>query len=170
MMRATIFGFLALAGCAVAAAEPVPSPATPGESVSFEAKSWGKPLSSWTVERLGAGRYTFSRKVPSGRFGDYDLVTRAFRITPADYARLEKLLAPARAFAGRELPCSLTITDQVYGRVRWKQGEEVAFNLGCTSNQVRPIYDNFGQAETLVKRLAEAGTIIETKEVRESGR
>lgn len=151
------------------AAPPAAAPAPTTERISFEASSWGKPLSAWTVERSGAGRYTASRDAPSGGFRNYDLVTRTFRIAPADYARIESLLRPARAFAGRDLPCRRTVTDQVYGKVRWTTDEQVSFDLGCTSDQVKPIYDNFWEAETLVKRLAGAGTIVETKEVREPG-
>ena len=163
-MKAILFGILALAGGTAAAAPPVPA-----ESLSLDAKSWGKPISAWTIERAGAGRYTFARKVPGGHFRDYDLVTRTFRIRPADYARVEALLRPARAYAGQAMPCERTITDMVYGRVAWGKAEEVRYDLGCTSAKVTPIYEQLQKAETLVRRLAEAGTIVATEEVRESG-
>ena len=166
-MRATLFGLLLLGACAASAAPPAPPAAAPAESLSLDANSWGKPLSAWTVERSGAGRYTFSRKVPGGRFRDYDLVTRSFRIKPADYSRVEALLRPARAYAGRGLPCRPTISDMVYGHVRWSKSEEISYDLGCTSDEVRPIYEKLEEAENLVKRLSEAGSIVATEQVRE---
>jgi hypothetical protein len=157
-----------LAASAACAAPPALRLGAPAESLSLEAKSWGKPLSAWTVERSGAGRYTSSHKVPGGHFRDYDLVTRAFRIRPADYARVEALLRPARAYAGQAMPCERTITDMVYGQVGWGKTEEVRYDLGCTSDAVRPIYEKLQKAEALVRRLAEAGKVIETQQVRES--
>jgi hypothetical protein len=167
MMKAKLFGFLALAACTAAAASPTPRAAAPAESLSLDANSWGKPLSAWTVERSGAARYTFSRKVPGGHYRDYDLVTRSFRIRPADYSRVERLLRPARAYVGLGLPCRPTISDMVYGHVRWSKAEEISYDLGCTSDAVRPIYEKLEAAETLVKRLSEAGRIVATEQVRE---
>ncbi|MGA9580656.1 MAG: hypothetical protein WBR13_01645 [Allosphingosinicella sp.] len=158
-----------LGGCAAAEPEGA-QPAPAARSLSFEANSWGKPLSAWTLESSGRGRYTESKAAPSGNFRDYDLVTRSFVANPGDYRRIEALLAPARAYAGADLPCKLTVTDMVYGKVRWSgpAGEqEVAYNLGCTSEAVTPLYKGFSQAQNLVEQLAEAGQVVGTEEVRE---
>ena len=168
-MRTAVLILAMLGGCATQAPEPAPAPA-PAASLSFEANSWGKPLSAWTIDSAGRGRYTASKPAPSGNFRDYDLLTRSFEASPADYRRVEALLAPARPHAGRDLPCEQTVTDQVYGKVRWTApgGEwEVAYNLGCTSREVAPIYEGFAKAEKLVARLAEGGTVVETRQVRE---
>jgi len=167
-MRIAIIVAAALGGSAAPAAEPRPQP-VPVQSLSFEASSWGKPLSAWTIERSGRGRYTASKAAPSGNFHEYDLVTRSFEIGAADYGRIETLLAPARAHAGAGLPCELSITDQVYGKVRWTGPagvQEVAFNLGCVSKEVAPLYENFWQAEKLVESLAHSGSVVETREIR----
>ena len=169
-MRAAIIILAALGGCGAPAAQSQRQPAGVAESLSFEANSWGKPLSAWTIESSGQGRYTASKDAPSGDFHEYDLVTRSFTVSPADYRRVDALLRPARAYAGAKLPCELTVTDQVYGKARWQAaggGEEIAFNLGCTSKEVAPLYENFWQAQKLVESLAGAGTIVETKEIRQ---
>ena len=166
-MRRALLIVAMLGGCAAPEAAGPPAAA---RSLSFEANSWGKPLSAWTIESTGRGRYTGSKAAPSGNFRDYDLVTRSFEAGSADYRRVKALLAPARPHAGADLPCEQTVTDQVYGKVRWSGPDgtrEVAFNLGCTSTAVAPLYDGFARAEKLVEQLALAGTVVETREVRE---
>jgi hypothetical protein len=167
-MRQAMLILAVLAGCAAPAVEPAPAPTA--ESLSFDSNSWGKPLSAWTVERSGRGRYTASKDASSGHFHEYDLVTRSFPVSPEDYRRIEALLRPAHAYAGESLPCELTLTDAVYGKVRWggpAGARQVDFNLGCTSKKVGPIYDGLWQADQLVERLAAAGTVVETREIRE---
>lgn len=166
-----------LGGCAASGPEPARSvPAA--RSLSFEANSWGKPLSAWTLESTGRGRYTESTKAGGGNFRDYDLlmfrdydlVTRSFGMDPADYRRVEALLAPARAHAGADLPCDQKITDQVYGKIGWtgpSGTEEFSFDVGCTSKAATPIYEGISQAQKLVEQLARRGTVVETREVRE---
>lgn len=168
-MRRAVLILTVLAGCTAAGREGADPPGV-ARSLSFEAKSWGKPLSAWTIESSGSGRYTQSKAAASGNFRDYDLVTRSFQAGPADYRRVEALLAPARRHAGSDLPCERTVTDQVYGKVSWSGPDgtrQVAFNLGCTSTAVAPLYDGFARAEKLVEGLARAGTVVETREVRE---
>ena len=160
----------ALAGCATVAAD---GGGTPSEMLSVEMNSWGKPVAHWQVGADGAGRYTVSRETAAKSFHEYDLVTTSFRAAPADFARLEALLRPARPYAGREIPCELTITDAVYGRILWqRQGApgEVRFNMGCTSRTADPIHANVAAALDLVETLAASGTVVEVKEVRGTGR
>ena len=167
-MRKAIIFIAALGACAAPASKTGPAVTAP--SLSFEAKSWGKPLSAWTIEPSGRGRYTASKAAPSGKFREYDLITRTFDAAPADYRRVEQLLDPARAYAGADLPCRMMVTDQVYGKVRWEGPgghRELSFNLGCTSKDVTPLYEAFWQAQKLVEGLAQAGTVVETREVRD---
>jgi len=167
-MKRAMFILAILAGCA--ASPPEPAQPLPARSLSFEANSWGKPLSAWTLESTGRGRYTQSKAAPSGNFRDYDLVTRSFDAGVAGFRRIETLLAPARVHAGRDLPCERTVTDQVYGKVGWSGPggtEQVSFDLGCTATTVPPLHAGFARADELVEQLAQAGTVVETREVRE---
>ncbi|HEX5182528.1 MAG TPA: hypothetical protein VFW19_05175 [Allosphingosinicella sp.] len=164
-MRFPLLVCFVLAGFPVGGAARIANGPIP-DSLSFEAASWGRTLVQWTVERAGTGRYTTSRKVPSGDSSHYDLVTRSFRISADDYGRLEVLLRPARTYAGKDLPCRHVLEDRVYGVVRWGGEQQLAFNFGCLSKKVVPIYQSFRDADMLVRRLAEAGIVVETKELR----
>jgi hypothetical protein len=147
--------------------------APPADSLSLKMSSWGKPLFDWTVNRSGLSSYTASRPAPSGNFREYDLVTRSFRISPADFRRLEKLLAPARRFAGRTMACDERATDFPYGRIAWKASgrtSELGFDLGCRSAQTGPVHSGLKSAHDLVERLAARAAIVDLREVREGSR
>lgn len=140
----------------------------PPAALSLEANYWGKPLSSWTVEASGDVRYTYSKSVPGGAFGDYDVTTLRFHLSADEHRQVEALLAPARRFAGGPLPCKLVYTDGVYGTVSWSAWEQVSFNLGCSSEEVAPILAKFEQANALLARLSERGKVVERKQMRAS--
>jgi hypothetical protein len=164
------FVVLALAGCMAERPETGIAPATALQSISVQTNSWGKPITDWTIGRDGQGRYTFSRDVPGGGFRDYDLVTKRFAVGAADFARVEALLAGARVYAGGEIPCTLQISDGLYGRIAWSEGGEplaVPFNVGCLSPTASAIYARLFDAREHVKSLADGGETIEVKQVRE---
>jgi hypothetical protein len=85
----------ALAGCGAHRPESVGARDSTLRSLSVETNSWGKPVPNWTIGRDGEGRYSFSRDVPGGGFRDYDLVTRRFAVSAANFAKVEGLLAEA---------------------------------------------------------------------------
>jgi hypothetical protein len=146
--------------------------APPTESLSLKMSSWGKPVFDWTVNRSGLSSYTASRPGRSGRFQDYDLVTRAFRVSPADFRRLEALLAPGRRFAGRTMECGARATDFPYGRIAWTvagRTQELKFDLGCRSAETGPVHAGLKSAQDLVDRLAAKAPIVDLREVREPG-
>ena len=160
----------ALAGCSTHRPEPAGARDFTLRSLSVETNSWGKPVTNWTIGRDGVCRYSFSRDVPGGGFRDYDLVTRRFAVSAANFAKVEGLLAGARSYAGAEIPCTLQITDGLYGRIGWSDGSAprtVAFNVGCLSPTAETIYRRLRDAQDLVKSLADAGETIEVEEVRE---
>jgi hypothetical protein len=160
----------ALAGCSLERPEPDIAPVPALRSISVEMSSWGKPITSWTIGRDGEGRYAFSRGLAVGSFHDYDLVTKRFTISTADFAKVEALLAGARAYAGGEIPCSPQISDQIYGRIGWSEGGEplgVEFDFGCVSPTAETIYRQLNDAHALVKALGEAGDTVQESEVRE---
>lgn len=157
----------ALLHASVAAAPP------PADSLSLEMSSWGKPVFDWTVNRSGLSTYTVSRPAPSGNFRDYDVVTRAFRVSRGDFVRIETLLAPGRRFAGRTMACDARATDFPYGRIAWKaagRSSELKFDLGCRSAETGPVHAGLKSAQDLVERLAAKAPIVEVREVREGSR
>jgi hypothetical protein len=167
---APLLACAALAACSTDRPAAGAAPVSALRSISVETNSWGKPITDWTIGRDGNGRYTFSRDVPGGRFRDYDLVTRRFAVGAADFAKVEALLAGARAYAGGAIPCTLQISDGLYGRIAWSEGGEalgVPFNVGCLSPTANAIYRQLHDAREHVKTMAEAGETIEVKQVRE---
>lgn len=156
----------ALAALPLSPAQAAPSP----DGLSLEISSWGKPIFDWTVSRSGLARYTASEKTPSGNFRDYDLVTRSFRVSAADYRRIEALLKPGRRYAGGRIPCERAITDMPYGRIGWtEQGRtrETSFDLGCRSREAAPVHGGLQAAQDLMERLAARGRVTGRREVRE---
>ncbi|HYD37278.1 MAG TPA: hypothetical protein VEA60_06670 [Allosphingosinicella sp.] len=164
------------AGAAVAALGAFfisPAAAEPPDSLSIEASSWGKPLFDWTANRSGLSSYTESRDAPSGKFHDYDLVTRVFRVSKADYRRLAALVAPARRHAGGSMKCDERATDLPYGRIIWKTGTgtiQLPFDLGCRSAQTAQVHAGLQAAQDLMERLAARAPIVTVREIREGRR
>lgn len=179
MFRAMLI--LALLGGCAAAGPKASNPSPAWRSLAFEANSWGKPLSVWSIEASGRGIHTEPRELAPGNSPDYglltagsvrnyDLITRSFEASPADYRRVEALLAPARAHAGTGLPCEEKVTDQVYGKVRWigpAGAQELSYDVGCASNVGPPIYDSFSRADKLIQTFGRAGTVIRIRQIRD---
>jgi hypothetical protein len=153
------------AGLAATAAAGKPAPRT-GESLALTMSSWGKPLFDWQVSADGAAVYRYSAKVPGGGFRDYDLVTKKFRLGRADLAKLRKLLAPGRRYAGTELPCRDRITDMPYGRIAWGSAE-LRYDLGCRSPATQPVHEGLEVAQVLMERLAAKAPVASVESVRE---
>jgi hypothetical protein len=152
---------------AFAAAAPAP-PAWRARSISVEVMAWGDTLYSWRLDRDGAGRFAELEPTRTQPFGRYDFVTRSFRVSPAEYRRIEVLLRPSRAYARRKLPCTVTMTDQDSGTVTWRLGGSAAtldFYYGCTSREVQPLYANLRRAHDVVGTLARQGRIVEVRKV-----
>jgi hypothetical protein len=165
-MRAVILGVAALGASLLSPAAAAPA----AESLSLKVSSWGKPLFDWTVSRSSLSFYTASKDAPSGNFREYDLVTRGFRISKADYRRIEALLAPGRRYAGGKLPCGERATDFPYGSIAWKEGgrtRELRFDLGCRSLEAARVHQGLKKAQDLVERLAAKAPIVDVREVRE---
>ena len=168
-MKVAGLAMAALGALLVSPAQAAPSP----DSLSLKASSWGKPLFDWTVSRSGLSSYSASRDAPSGNFRDYDLVTRAFRISRSDYRRLEALLAPGRRHAGTDMKCDARVTDLPYGRIAWKEGgrtTELRFDLGCRSAETIRVHAAVEAAQDLVERLAAGAPIVDLRQVREPRR
>jgi hypothetical protein len=103
--------------------------------------------------------------VPGGAFRDYDLVTRRFRLGRAELARLRRLLAPGRRYAGTELPCRNQISDMPYGRIAWGSAE-LRYDLGCLSPATNPVHRGIEAARELMERLAAKAPVASVEPVR----
>ena len=162
-MRRIVLAVAALlvSGCATVAAE-VP----PGEPVAMKRSSWGKPLAEWRIEPSGQGWFKASRAAEPKGFFNYDLVTRRFSAGPDAYRRVAALLEPARAFAGRDIPCESRATDLPYGTVSWGESQ-LTYDSGCMGADAGRVIDALKAAEDHVESLAADAPIADVEEVRQ---
>jgi hypothetical protein len=158
---------------AAALAPTLVPPAAPGatatataEPLAMTVNSWGKPLLNIALAPDGAVTVTSARDVPGGKFGDYDLVTQRFRVDAAELAEVRRLLAPARPWAGRQLPCKSVITDLPYGIIRWGAAELV-YNGGCVGDEGKMVVDALNAAVNLLRRRGASAPVAGVKAVRE---
>ena len=138
--------------------------APPAERIEMASQSWGKPVSSWSVDAAGNGTHT--RPEP-GVFDAKRLVTRRIAVGPEGYAKLRALLANAKPWAGRELPCTRQITDLVYGHVRWVQGKtaDLHFDSGCRDARTRRVIAALQRADNQVAAWSAQAPIAEIKQL-----
>ena len=158
---------IALGLTAMAApAQPVHDPAPRLRAIAMETSSWGRPVSNWTIDAHGTGRYT--RSEPNAH-SPQAIVTRGFAAGTAGFRRLRVLLGRAESRAGADLPCGQRITDQEYGQVRWTRfnGREAAlgFDMGCRDPRTRRLLTDISRAEALVAGWAANEPIFETRKV-----
>ncbi|WP_422055940.1 hypothetical protein [Sphingomonas sp.] len=164
MREVMLLAMFAFSGCATL---PPPSSAAsaPAEPVGLTIKSWGKPLFDWTLAPDGTGIYTYADEGPTKAFRDYVVKTKRISVGRDGYARLAALLAPARRYAGAELPCQRTITDMPYGTISWGPTADlqVKFDLGCQSSETKPVHEGLVRAQDLMKSWADTAAVVETR-------
>lgn len=158
---------LALGLIAVAApAQTVRDPAPRLGAIAMDTSSWGRPVSNWTIDAAGKGRYT--RSEPNAH-SPKTIVTRSFAAGTGGFRKLRVLLGRAEIRAGGDLPCGQRITDQEYGQIRWARfnGRETAlgFDLGCRDFRTRTVLADIAKAEALVAGWAANGPILDTRKV-----
>lgn len=136
----------------------------PPERIEMTAQSWGRPVSSWSIDAAGNGTHT--RPEP-GVFDARRMVTRRIAVGRKGYAKLRALLAAAKPWAGRELPCTERITDQVYGSVRWAgaKTEALRFDNGCRDARARAVLEALQRADNQVAAWSAKAPIADIKQV-----
>lgn len=137
---------------------------TPTERIEMTARSWGRPVSHWSIDAAGNGTHT--RPEP-GVFDAKRMVTRRIAVGRKGYAKLRALLAAAKPWAGRELPCRERITDQVYGDIVWVRENTAAlrFDNGCRDAGARVVLEALQRADHQVAAWSAKAPIAEIKEV-----
>lgn len=136
----------------------------PVERIEMTAQSWGRPVSHWSIDAAGNGTHT--RPEP-GVFDAKRMVTRRIAVGRKGYTKLRALLAKARPWAGRDLPCAERITDQVYGNVRWAgtKAAELRFDNGCRDAKARVVLEALQRADHQVAAWSAKAPIAEIKQV-----
>ena len=142
------------------------APAPQLRAIAMDVNSWGRPVSRWTIDANGNGRYSAPEP------GVYDaerIVTRAFAAGNAGFGKIRALLGPVEAHAGKDLPCADRITDQHYGTVRWEGPEgaaaTLAFDTGCRDAATRALTERIERADAEMRAWAASGTVVETRKV-----
>lgn len=162
-MRTKLPALAALAAaCLSLGAAAAPGP----DAVSFEINTWGKLIDSWTISADGSGQLTTAEQKPGGQFGDDTIYVQTLAPDPARYAELTAALRPARAFAGRNVPCGGRAFDLPYGHAVWRHaGAErgLDFNTGCSSSQARQVVQSLHAADLLVRKWAADAPKVEQK-------
>lgn len=141
------------AGCtdptAVARPAVVPAP----DRIEMEVRSWGRPMSHWSIGADGKGSLTLPEP---GVFDARELVTRRFDAGATGFSEIAALLREAERRAGQQLPCTQRITDFPYGEVRWLHGAEpggkLDFDRGCRDAETQPVLAALERAD---KRIAD---------------
>lgn len=164
MRKVMLLAMFALSGCATLP-PPSSTASASAEPVGLTIKSWGKPLFDWTLAPDGTGVYTYADEGPTKAFRDYVLKTKRISVGRDGYVRLAALLAPARRYAGAELPCQRTITDMPYGTISWGPTPDlqVKYDLGCQSPETKPVHEGLVRAQDLMKSWADTAAIVETR-------
>ncbi len=169
-MIAPILLALAAAGIAAVSQQQLPqqldAPAPRLQRIEMETRSWGRPVSSWTIDAQGNGR----RTVPEpGVFNAEQLVTRSFAAGTAGFRKIRVLIGLAEYRAGHRLTCNRRVTDAPYGTVRWVQPNgrvsTLSFDTGCLDRSTRNVVEQLTKAETQVAAWASAGPIVQTEPV-----
>jgi hypothetical protein len=146
----------AVLGAALLTGAAAPAP----DAISLQLSSWGNPLSSWSIDRTGAGLYVSREQ--AGASG-YDLVTTRFDAGPRGYARIARLLAPVRMTPAM-LPCAGRATDLPDGEISWHHGARAvatrSLAYGCRSPAWARRFTLVKAADALIDDWAASGTEV----------
>ena len=156
---------LAVTGSAAAQQQPRP-PAPRLERIEMETLSWGRPVSSWSIDAKGNGRQTMPEP---GAFDAKRLVTHSFAAGTAGFRKVRVLLGLAEYRAGHQLACNQRVTDGAYGSVRWVQpngrASTLRFDTGCLDRTAREVMEQLGKAEAQITTWASAGPVVRTEPI-----
>ncbi len=129
-MRRVLFALLA---AALLGAAPTPEP------IGMTMLSRGKLVANWKIYPDGSiVAMTDDDRNP----GDASrMVVRQTGATPGRYEAIEAMLRPARAVAGRKLPCKNPMTDAPSGDVTWGKDVKLDYYGGCHEEKTRAVVD-----------------------------
>lgn len=138
------------------------------DGVSFELKSWGRPVVSWNISPGGAGLLTETITPEGAEFGRYDLVSHQLNVGRENYGKLASIIRrlpfPAPAYSA----CEERATDLPYGTLTVKQGSTqvtLDFNVGCQDAAYQGYVATLKQASDLVEAWAKASPIVRTEQI-----
>lgn len=98
-------------------------------AISFETRSWGTLVTSWTVNDGGDGTWTGKADAAKP-----DLKVHEFAVGSDGFEKLESIVRKLPEPAPNYDPCEAFMTDQPYGNIRLTKGAttiEIQWNAGC---------------------------------------
>ncbi|HVJ02004.1 MAG TPA: hypothetical protein VM662_07465 [Sphingomonas sp.] len=158
---AALLALAAPTGCAepVSVARPAAAPAP--NRIEMEVRSWGRPMSRWSIGADGKGSLTLPEP---GVFDARELVTRRFDAGAAGFSEIAALLGDAERRTGQQLPCMERITDFPYGEVRWLRATQVIsldFDRGCRDADTQPVLAALERADKRIADWARGAPVAE---------
>lgn len=133
-------------------------------AVSFEANSWGKPLTTWVISHDGTGTWTKAEPF-SGKSTPAVGETHSVTVPAGGLVRLDAILSKLPDTPPSDDNCKNRVTDMPYGKLAFsgggQGGEKVyAFNLGCLDPAYRAFLDRLREADELVATWGRAGPLV----------
>lgn len=155
-----------IATAAVLPAQQLTAPAPRLERIEMDASSWGRPVSNWSIDARGNVRETHPEP---NAFNAKQMVTRRYAAGTQGFRKVRVMMGLAETRAGVRMPCRQTITDMIYGNVRWVQPggrvTRLSFYTACAERATRDAVAGLQQANALVAGWAARGEIVETRPV-----
>lgn len=134
--------------------------------ITFEVKSWGRPVTFWTLLADGSGSWTEAVTPEGAPTDEYVLVWHEFAAGDDGYAQVTNILSrlpdPAPAYDD----CANPMTDLPYGTIRLTRGAttlEIAWNSGCMDENYRAFMDTLKAADTLVGGWGRAAKVLRSE-------
>ncbi len=146
------------------AAQPSSSPwSGPWDMVAFEVKSWGRPVTSWTLLADGSGSWTEAVRDEGAPPDGYRLVWHEFAAGADGYRQVEAILSRLPESIPDYDDCANRMTDLPYGTLRLTHGAttvEVAWNSGCLDDGYREFIGTLKAADTVVAHWGRPGRVL----------
>lgn len=125
------------------------------DQILSRTSSWGRPILSWGINEDGSGWVTSTRQ--GATFSEFTLITRRWDATEGRYKAVKGALKEAQRYAGRNIPCSLALTDGPYGDVTWRTNgvsKTLPVQYGCMSRAADRIYERLDKVSAEVQAWA----------------
>ncbi|MCB2079573.1 MAG: hypothetical protein KDE55_17985 [Novosphingobium sp.] len=139
---------------------------TAWDMVSFEVKSWGRPVHSWRILPTGGGSWTEAVPEEQTPFGKYKLVWHEVEVGEEGYAKLVEILQALPDPAPDYQDCANAMSDMPYGTIRLTRGStttEIEWNSGCLDDGYVAFVDALKAADALVGQWGRAGKVLRTE-------
>jgi hypothetical protein len=164
--RFALAPFLAVAAalpvtCAVQGAD-LPM-AGPWDMISFEVKSWGRPVTSWRLLSDGSGSWTETVAERGPQAPRYSAVWHEFDAGEEGFGRVVRELSRLPVPAPNSGACADYITDLPYGTIRLTRGAttvEIAWNSGCMDEDYKAFIQTLKAADSIVAGWGRAGRVL----------